>query len=123
MPARGASLCLYVLSFFEIWRQGQDRVLIGLLMILVPVAVYILSLPFSGRLMPGLRMAYRIVGALVVFLGGGVSFYLAWYTGEQGGIAAYFFQKAVILVYAAFSILLVVLNWILCARQSGKTQG
>lgn len=123
MPARGASPCLYGPSFFEIWRQGQDRMLIGLLMILVPVAVYILSLPLSGRMMPGLRMAYRIVGGLVVFLGGGISFYLAWYSGEQGGIAAYFFQKAVILIYAAFSILLIVLNWILCARQSGKARG
>lgn len=97
--------------------------LIGLLMILGPGAVYILTLPLSRRLMPGLRKTYRIVGALVVFLGGGISFYLAWYTGEQGGIAAYFFQKAVILVYTAFSIMLVVLNWILSARQSGKTEG
>ena len=97
--------------------------LIGLLMILVPGAVYLFSLPPSGRLLPGLRKTYRIVGAIVVFLGGGISFYFAWYAGEQGGIAAYFFQKAVILVYTAFSILIVILNWILCARKSAKTQG
>lgn len=96
--------------------------LIGLLMILVPGAVYILTLPLSGRLIPSLRIAYRIVGGLVVFLGSGISFYLAWYAGEQGGIAAYFFQKAVIQVYTAFSIFLVILNWVLCARKSGKTE-
>ena len=97
--------------------------LIGLLMILVPGAVYILTLPLSGRLIPSLRKAYRIVGGLIVFLGSGISFYLAWYTGEQGGIAAYFFQQAVILVYVAFSILLIILNWFLCARKSDITKG
>ena len=95
----------------------------GLLMILAPGAVYVLTLPLSGRLMPSLRKAYRIVGGLVVFLGSGISFYLAWYTGEQGGIAAYFFQKAVILVYTAFSILLVILNWFLRTRKLNITEG
>jgi len=86
--------------------------LIGLLMILVPVAVFIVSLPFSRRLKPGLRKAYRIAGGLVVILGGGYSYYLASYTGDQGGIAAYFFQITVILVYLALSFLLVILNWL-----------
>jgi hypothetical protein len=92
--------------------------LIGLLMILAPGAVFILSLPFSGRLKPGLCKAYRIFGGLVVFLGGGTSFYLASYTGDQGGIAAFFFQIAVILVYAVLSISLVILNWYLGVRAS-----
>ena len=92
-------------------------------MILAPGAVYILTLPLSGRLMPSLRKAYRVVGGLLVFLGSGISFYLAWYTGEQGGIAAYFFQKAVILVYTAFSILLVILNRFLWARKPDIAEG
>ena len=96
--------------------------LIGLLMILGPCAVYVLTLPLSGRLMPSLRKAYRIVGGLIVFPGSGFSFYLAWYAGEQGGIAAYFFQKAVILVYTAFSILLIFLNWFLRARKFGVSE-
>lgn len=87
--------------------------LIGLLMILAPVVIFIFTLPFSGRLIPRLRNAYRIVGGIVVFLGGGISFYLAWYTGDQGGIAAFFFQTAVIFVYVVFAISLVILNWFL----------
>lgn len=97
--------------------------LIGLLMILTPGAVYILTLPLSRRLIPSLRRAYRIVGGLIAFFGSGISFYLAWYAGEQGGIAAYFFQKTVIMVYAAFSILLIFLNWFLSARNSDTTEG
>ena len=93
--------------------------LIGLSMILVPIAVFVISLPFSSRLKPGLRVAYRLVGGIVVILGGGVSIYLASYTGDQGGIAAYFFQIGVILVYVTLSISLLILNWILSARGPG----
>ena len=96
--------------------------LVGLSMLLVPAAVYVLTFPLSGRLMRGLRIAYRIVGGVVVCVGSGIAFYLAWYGGEQGGIAAYFFQKAVILVYAAFSLLIVILNWLLVARNSSGTK-
>jgi len=95
--------------------------LIGLLMILAPCAIFVLSLPLSKRLKPGLCKAYRILGGLVVFLGGGITFYLASYTGDQGGIAAFFFQIIMILVYAALSLTLVILNWILPDRESGKT--
>ena len=91
--------------------------LTGLLLILAPVAVFILTLPYSGRLRPGLRVVYRIAGGIVVFLGSGISIYLAAYTGDQGGIAAYFFQIFVILVYAALSIVLVMLNWFLSAKE------
>jgi len=90
-------------------------------MLLGPGAVFVLSLPFSGRLRPSLCKTYRIFGGLVVFLGSGISFYLAMYTGDQGGIAAYFFQIAVILVYAILSVSLLILNWYFHARDFGKT--
>ena len=94
--------------------------LIGLLMILVPGAVYVLTIPLSRRLNPSLRKAYRVIGGIVVFLGGGISIYLASYTGDQGGIAAFYFQILVISVYAALSVALVILEWILRAREAGK---
>lgn len=84
--------------------------LIGLLMLLVPGIVFLLTLPISRRLRPGLRAVYRYIGGFVVFVGSGISLYLASYTGDQGGIAAFFFQIAVILVYATLSMLIVILN-------------
>lgn len=87
--------------------------LIGLLMLLAPAIVFVISLPFSNRLNPTLRKVYRIVGGLIVFVGSGFSLYLAMYTGDQGGIGAYFFQIAVILLYAALSVFLIFLNWFL----------
>ena len=93
--------------------------LIGLLMILVPVVVYVITIPLSRRLNPGLRKTYRVIGGIVVFLGSGVSIYFAAYTGDQGGIAAFYFQILVILVYAAFSLSVVIVNWILRAREAG----
>ena len=93
--------------------------LIGLLMILVPVVVYVITIPLSKRLNPGLRKTYRVIGGIVVFLGSGISIYFAAYTGDQGGIAAFYFQILVILVYAAFSLSVVIVNWILRARQAG----
>lgn len=95
---------------------------IGLLMILVPCAVFVLTLPLSRRLKPGLRKAYLLLGGIVVFLGGGVSVYLASYAGDQGGIAAFYFQILVILVYAALSLSFVILNWILLAREAGTAE-
>lgn len=96
--------------------------LIGLLMILAPSVVFILTLPFSRRLKPSLRAVYRFVGGIVVFLGSGISFYFASYTGDQGGIAAFFFQIAVISIYAVLSILLVILNWFLSTKGSRKSE-
>ena len=93
--------------------------LIGLLMILVPLVVYVITIPLSRRLNPGLRKTYRVIGGIVVFLGSGVSIYFAAYTGDQGGIAAFYFQILVILVYAAFSLSVVIVNWILRAREAG----
>ncbi|MGB5719129.1 MAG: hypothetical protein WBM34_00420 [Woeseiaceae bacterium] len=93
--------------------------LIGLLMILVPVVVYVITIPLSRRLNPGLRKTYRVIGGIVVFLGSGISIYFASYTGDQGGIAAFYFQILVILVYAALSLSVVIVNWILRAKEAG----
>lgn len=79
-------------------------------MLLVPAIIFLLTLPLSGRLGPGLRTTYRLIGGFVVFVGSGTSLYLASYTGDQGGIAAFFFQIAVILVYVTLSISIVILN-------------
>jgi len=62
-------------------------------------------------------MVYRVLGGLFVFVGGGISFYFASYTGDQGGIGAFFFQMAVILVYSVFSVSIVILNWALSVRK------
>jgi len=81
--------------------------MIGFLMLIGPVTVFILSIPLSSRLTSGLRRFYLIFGGIVVFIGSGTSFYFAFYTGDQGGIAAYFFQMAVILVYALLLVAVV----------------
>jgi len=96
--------------------------LIGLLMILVPVVVFVLTVPLSKRLNPGLRKAYLVLGAITVFVGGAVSIYFASFTGDQGGIAAFYFQILVILVYAGLSLSIVIINWILRARETGKAE-
>jgi len=90
--------------------------LVGLMLLLLPAVVFVISLPFSNRLESTLCNVYRIVGGLIVFLGSGFSLYLASYTGDQGGIAAYFFQIAVILLYVAFSVFLIILNLLFSAR-------
>lgn len=87
--------------------------LVGLMLLIVPAVVFVISIPFSNRLQPTLRKVYRIFGGLIVFLGSGFSLYLASYTGDQGGIAAYFFQIAVILLYAALAVFLIILNWLI----------
>jgi uncharacterized membrane protein len=96
--------------------------LTGLSLLLAPGVVFIISLPFSGRLRPGLRTLYRVLGGIIVFPGSGFSYYLASYTGDQGGIAAYFFQMTVISVYVVFSFLLITFNWFLKTRDSGKNE-
>ena len=96
--------------------------LVGLLMLLGPGVFFLVTLPFSGRFRPGVRKAYRILGGIVVFIGSGTSYYLASYTGDQGGIAAYFFQVAVILAYIVVSVSLVGLNWFLMIKESRRTK-
>ncbi|MGI9233164.1 MAG: hypothetical protein ACR2RD_05985 [Woeseiaceae bacterium] len=90
-------------------------------MLLVPGMIFLLTLPVSSRLRPGLRAAYRFIGGFVVFVGSGISLYLASYTGDQGGIAAFFFQIAVILVYATVTIVIVVLNQFSSVNGSGNS--
>ena len=72
--------------------------IIGLLMLLVPCAVFLATLPVSRKLKPQLHMLYRFVGGVIVIGGSAFSIYLAMYSGDQGGIGAYFFQIAVIIV-------------------------
>ena len=90
--------------------------MVGLLMLIVPGAVFLVTLPLSRKLTPLLRKIYRILGGIVVFGGSAVSLYFAAYTGDQGGIAAYFFQIAVILVYIALSIAVVALHFLVKSR-------
>lgn len=86
--------------------------LIGLLMLLAPTVIYLATFRLSRKLKPGFRRWYRVVGGVIVLGGSATSFYFAAYTGDQGGIAAYFFQMAVILAYASFSSVLVTINWL-----------
>jgi hypothetical protein len=98
-------------------------VLIGLLMLVVPIVIFLATIPVSHRMRPRLCLLYRIVGGFVVFTGSATSLYFAAYTGDQGGIAAYFFQMAVILVYALTSVLLVTANWLLQQRDMRNHEG
>jgi hypothetical protein len=94
--------------------------LLGLLMLLGPIVVFIISLPFSRRLKASLRKSYWVIGGLVVFCGSGTSVYFAAYSGDQGGIAAYFFQITVIVIYVFFSAFLLILNRLSCGEPPGK---
>lgn len=51
-----------------------------------------------------------------MFIGGGISFYFASYTGDQGEISAYFFQIAVILVYALLLVAVVGISLVMKIR-------
>ncbi len=79
-------------------------------MLLVPAAIYLATFPFSRRLMPRLCQLYRILGGIIVLAGSATSCYFAAYTGDQGGIAAFYFQIVVILVYVLFSVVLLSAN-------------
>ena len=96
--------------------------LIGLLLLIGPIVVFLVSFPFSRRMRPRVCLLYRIIGGFIVFVGSATSLYFAAYTGDQGGIAAYFFQILVILAYVFISILLVIVNWILKKRNKIKRQ-
>jgi len=89
---------------------------IGLLMWLLPMIIFIVTLPFFGWLKPKLRNWYRILAGTVVFIGSGISLYFAAYTGDQGGIAAFYFQALVILIYSVLSIVLIIINIIFPQR-------
>jgi hypothetical protein len=82
-------------------------------MLLVPTAIFLATFPLSRRLKPGLCQLYRIVGGIIVFAGSATSLYFAAYTGDQGGIAAFYFQIVVISAYVLFSVVLVTANWLM----------
>ncbi|MBK5969486.1 hypothetical protein CCR91_12095 [Thiorhodovibrio winogradskyi] len=99
------------LAFNKGYSEGS--MIVGLLMLLLPVLVYLATFPVSRRLRPSIRLVYRILGGILVFVGSATSLYFAAYTGDQGGIAAFFFQIVVISTYVLFSIVLVVANWLM----------
>jgi hypothetical protein len=88
-------------------------VLIGLLLLFLPMVFYLVSIPFTRKLKPGLRKLYLIAGGIIVFAGSACSVYFAGYTGDQGGIAAFYFQLLVILLYVSFSVFVIAANWVL----------
>jgi uncharacterized YccA/Bax inhibitor family protein len=95
--------------------------LVGLLMLFGPIVVYLVAFPSSRRMKPTLCWLYRIVGGIIVVIGSAVSFYFAAYTGDQGGIGAFYFQLSVISLYALFSVVLVTLDRIK-ARQPTRSR-
>ena len=97
--------------------------LIGLMMLLVPIVIYLATFLFARRLRHGLCRLYRIVGGIIVFGGGTVSFYFAAYTGDQGGIAAFYFQIVVILAYVLFVGLILILNPLIRKKEQKKYEG
>ena len=80
-------------------------------MLLVPMALYVATFQIARRLRPGLCRLYRIIGGIIAFGGSLISVYFAPYTGDQGGIAAFYFQIVVIVVYVLFSVALLSANW------------
>ncbi len=92
--------------------------MIGFMMLIGPSLLFVLTIPVSARLSLGLRRSYLVFGGIIVFIGSGVSIYFASYTGDQGGIAAYFFQSGVIAVYLL--LLAVVLGIDFAARVKDK---
>lgn len=84
---------------------------IAILMLLGPVLVYLASLWFARHLRSPWGRVYRVFGGVIVFAGGATSLYLAAHTGDQGGVAAFFFQGAVIVTYGLLSGAVILLNW------------
>jgi hypothetical protein len=93
----------------------------GILMLVGPAVLFVLTIPLSGSLGSTLRRVYLILGGIVVLIGSGTSFYFAFYAGDQGGIAAYFFQMGVIGIYAL--LLVVVVGIGLVRRVKSKRSG
>ena len=91
--------------------------IIGLALLVLPIAVYSATFIVAKKLLPGFCRWYRILGAVLVFGGSGVSVYFAAYTGDQGGIAAFYFQLLVIVIYLLLSMTLVIANWFIQRRQ------
>lgn len=80
---------------------------VGIILLIFPLVLYVLSLTWRRRLTGRLRLFYLILGAIIVLGGSSVSLYFAMYSGEQGGIAAFLFQLFVIATYLIFVIAVV----------------
>lgn len=91
--------------------------LIGFMMLLVPIVIYLATFLFARRLRHGLCRLYRIVGGIIVFGGSAASLYFAAYTGDQGGVAAFYFQVVVILVYVLFVSLILIKNSLILKQE------
>ena len=89
-------------------------------MLLVPIAIYMATFSIVRRLRPGLCNLYRIIGGVIVFGGSAISFNFAAYSGDQGGITAFYFQIVVILVYIFVSVALLTVNWLFQKRDQIK---
>jgi len=83
---------------------------VALLMLLGPLVVYLLTLPLTGHLERRLRRFYRYVAGFWVVAGSAASCYLAAYTGDQGGIAAFFMQLAVVVGYLVLGVSVLLLH-------------
>ena len=57
-----------------------------------------------------------------MFVGSGTSYCLAANTGDQGGVAAYFFQVTVMSTYVVLSILLTGMNFLLARKGSRQVR-
>jgi hypothetical protein len=79
-------------------------------MLLGPLVAFLVTLPFSGKLRPGLRWTYLLAGGFVVICGPAISLYFAMYSGDQGGIAAFFMQAFVIAVYVVLCVVTVAIE-------------
>ena len=91
--------------------------MIGLLLLVLPIAVYGGTFFLAKKLSLEWCRWYRIIGALLVFGGSGVSVYFAGYSGDQGGIAAFYFQLLVMASYLLFSGVILIGNWFFQSRQ------
>ena len=90
--------------------------IIGLLVLVTPTVVYLFTFSLSVNLVQPLCWIYRIFGGVIAIIGSLVSLYFAAYSGDQGGITAFYFQIVVILVYILFLFIVIIAN--VLARKS-----
>lgn len=83
----------------------------GIGLILLPIVLFLASFPLWRKLPTTLKKFYGWTCAVALIGGGFTTIYIASYSGEQGGITAFFFQLGVIFIYLALTagVLLAVL--------------
>lgn len=91
-------------------------------MLVTPIVIYLATFPVSGRLRPRVCKIYRTTGGIVVFFGSATSVYFAAYTGDQGGIAAFYFQVVVIFAYLILSTFLLTANYFFTKRDKNRNE-